>query len=58
MKPILMDPAWSRVPSGSCISKTDEAMRKTSLGLCLGSECIRLADGDDGLCKWCREDSK
>lgn len=38
------------VPSGASISKADAMLSKTARGICLHDECMRLADGEDGLC--------
>lgn len=47
------EPVGARtVPSGDAIRSADEAMAKTARGECL--QCERLADGEDGLCVFCR----
>lgn len=42
------------MPTGATVSKTDRMLAKTDRGECL--ECERLADEEDGLCLWCREE--
>lgn len=36
--------------TGETVRKTDAVMAKTGAGICLGENCIRLCDGEDGLC--------
>lgn len=42
--------------SGETVRRTEEVMAKTARGECL--ECERLADGEDGLCVFCRRAAK
>lgn len=50
MRPLYGEPTGDRLPSGKSISNADRMMAKTSRGICLADECMRLADGDDLLC--------
>lgn len=42
--------------TGETVRKTDAVMAKTAIGLCIGDNCMRLADGEDGLCTDHREE--